>query len=61
MGFDFIMIVSLLVSQTSSLSLDMERLLVVGSTVVLLMVVQQLVALLVLSQEMSTCPSILPP
>ena len=32
----------------------------VGSTVVLLMVVQQLVALLVLSQEMSTCPSIPP-
>ena len=42
MGFDFIMIAPLLP---------------VGSCVLLLMVVQQLVAILVLSQEMSTHPS----
>ena len=43
----------------SSLSLDMGYLFLMGCSVLLLMIVQQLVALLVLSQ-MSTCPSTLP-
>ena len=45
----------------ASLSLDLEYLFLVGTSVVLLVVVQQLVAILVLSQEkMSACPSTLP-
>ena len=45
----------------SSLSLDVGYLFLVGSSIGLLMVVQQLVAILVLSQkEMSARPSTLP-
>ena len=45
----------------TSLSLDVGYLFLVGSSILLSMVVQQLVAILVLSQEeMSTCPSTLP-
>ena len=45
---------------TSSLSLDIEYLFLVSSSILLSMVVQQWVAILALSQEMSTCPSTLP-
>ena len=45
----------------ASLSLDLEYLFLVGTSIVLLVVVQQLVAILVLLQEkMSACPSTLP-
>ena len=61
MGFDFIMIApSYLVTTASCLSLDMGYLFLVGSGILLSTVVQQLVAILVLSQEMSTHPSTLP-
>ena len=61
MGFDFIMIAhSYHVTTASYLSLDVGYLFLVGSSILLSMVVQQLVAILVLSQEMSTCPSIPP-
>ena len=51
MGFDFIVIVPLLHLAASSLSLDMEYLFMLGSSVLLSMVVQQLVVILVLRQE----------
>ena len=58
MGFDFIMIAPLLPSYWASLSSNVGYLFLVGSSVLLLMAVQQLVAILVLSQEeMSTRPS----
>ena len=64
MGFDFIVIAPLPLSCCSfSLSLDMGYFFffLVGSTVLLYMVVQQLVAILVLLQEeMSIHPSTLP-
>ena len=44
----------------SSLSLDVGYLFLVGSSVLLSMVIQQLVTILVLLQEMSACPSTLP-
>ena len=58
MGFDFIMIVPLLPSVVASpLSLDERYLLLLYSNTLLSMVVQQLVVILVLSQEeMSACP-----
>ena len=62
MGFDFIVICpSYHIAVTSSLSFDMEHLFLVGSRVLLLVVVQQLVVILVLSQE-DVCvhPSTLP-
>ena len=56
MGFDFIVIAA-----APSLSLDMEYLFLVGSSALLLMVIQQLVAILVLYQEeVSADPSIPP-
>ena len=56
MGFYFIVIVPL--SAASSLSLDIEYLYLVDSSVFPSMVVQQLVVILVLlEEEMSTCPS----
>ena len=58
MRFDFIMIVPLLPFTEGSLSLDMVYLFLVSSSVLLLMAVQQLVLVLVLSQEeVDTCPS----
>ena len=61
MRFDFIMIVHpLLRIATSPLSLDVEYLPLVGSSILLLMVFQQLVAILVFLQEkMSAFPSTL--
>ena len=61
MRFDFIMIVHpLLPVATSPLSLDVEYLPLVGSSILLLMVFQQLVVILVFSQEkMSACPSLM--
>ena len=66
MGFDFIVTVPLLPSslptEVSSLSFDMGCLPLVGSSVLLPVAVEQLVAILVLLQEeMSTHPSTLPP
>ena len=46
---------------TSSLSLDVGYLFLVGSSILLLMVVQQLVAVSLLLQEMSAHPSTSPP
>ena len=47
--------------KTQSLSLDKGYLLLAGSSILLMMVVQQLAVTLVLSQEeMSACPSALP-
>ena len=62
MGFDFIMIAhSYHVTTASYLSLDVGYLFLVGSSILLSMVVQQLVAILVLLQEeRSACPFILP-
>ena len=61
MEFDFVMIVPLLpFTRAFSLSLDVGYLFLVGSSILLSMVVQQLVAILVLSQEMNTHPSTLP-
>ena len=61
MGFDFIMIApSYHVTTASCLSLDMGYLFLVGSGILLSTVVQQLVAILVLLQEMSKHPSTLP-
>ena len=52
MGFNFFMIVpSYHLAAGSSLSLDMGYLFLVGSSILLLMVVQQLAVILVLSQE----------
>ena len=62
MGFDFIVIgpSSCLVA-ASPLSLDMGYLFMVGSSVLLLMAVEQLVSIVVFSQEeTSTCSSTLP-
>ena len=61
MVFDFIMIVPLLLSHCAFLSFNMGYLFLMGSSVFLLMVVQQLVAILMfLQEEMSTHPSTLP-
>ena len=60
MVFDFIVIAPLLPSCCGFLSLDMGYLFLVGSSILLLMVVQQLVAILVLSQEMRAHPSTWP-
>ena len=62
MGFDFIGLhLSYHLVVASSLSLDAGYLFLVCSSVLLLMVVQQLVGILLFSQEqMSLCPSILP-
>ena len=59
MGFDFIVMApSYCLLVASPLLLDMEYLFLVGSSFLPLMVVQQLVVILVLSQEeMSTRPS----
>ena len=60
-GFNFIVIASLLPTCYSFLSLDVGFLFVVGFSILLSMVVQQLFAIWVLSQEeMSTSPSTLP-
>ena len=60
-GFDFIIIVPLLPSCCSLyFVLDLGYLFLVGSSILLSLVVQQLVAILVLSQVMSTHPSIPP-
>ena len=58
MGFDFIMFVPLLPCHCSFfLSLEVGYLFLMGSSILLSMVVQQLVVILVLSQEeMSACP-----
>ena len=57
MGFDFMLIVPLLpFTGAFSLSLDVGYLFLVGSSILLLMVVQQLVVILVLWQEMSAHP-----
>ena len=58
MGFDFIMFVPLLPCHCSFfLSLEVGYLFLMGSSILLSMVVQQLVVILVLSQEeISTCP-----
>ena len=61
MGFDVIVIAPLLPSYSSSLSLDMGYLFLMGSRILLLMVVQQLVVVLELSQEeRSASPSTQP-
>ena len=62
MGFDFIVMApSYCLLVASLLLLDMEYLFLVGSSFLPLMVVQQLVVILVLSQEdMSVPPSTLP-
>ena len=61
MGFDFIMIMPLLIVLLQLLIYLWMYLFLVGSSVLLSMVVQQLVANLVLSQqEMNTHPSTLP-
>ena len=60
MGFDFALIVPPHHLTVTSLSLDVDSLLVVGSSILLLMVAQQRVALLLLLQEMSTHPFTLP-
>ena len=60
MGFDFIVIepfLSCCLAAASSLSLDMGYLFLLDSSVFRLMVVQQLIAVLMLSQEMNTRPS----
>ena len=60
MGFDFIVIAPLPLSHGFSFVLKCGVSFLVGSSVLLLMVVQQLVAILVLSQEkISACPSTL--
>ena len=59
-GFHFTVIVLLYCLTTGLFVLDMEYHFLVGSGVLLSMVVQQLVAILVLLQEMSTCLSALP-
>ena len=56
MGFDFIVIAA-----APSLSLDMEYLFLVGSSALLLMVIQQLVAILVLYQEEVNADPSIPP
>ena len=57
-GFDFIMTAPLIPSHCSSFSLDMDIFFFsMGSSVLLLMVIQQLVEILVLSQETSAHPS----
>ena len=56
-GFDFIMIAALIPPHCSGLSLDMDICFVMGSSVLLVMVVQLLVEILVLSQETSAHPS----
>ena len=62
MGFDFIMIAhSYHVTTASSLSLDVGYLFLVGSSILLSIVVQQLVATLVLSQEEMSVPPSTPP
>ena len=61
LGFDFVMIVPLLLSHWSFFLFKHALSFLVGSSVLLLMVVQQLVLILVLSQEeMNTCLSTLP-
>ena len=55
-GFDFIVTVPLLLS-LCGLSLDVGYLFLVGSSILLWIAVQQLGAVLVLSQEMSSHPS----
>ena len=61
MGFDFIVIAPLLPSRGFSFVLECRVSFLVGSSVLLLMVVQHLLAILVLSQEkISACPSTLP-
>ena len=61
MGFDFIMVAPLLPSRGFSFVLECGVSFLVGSSVLLLMFVQQLLAILVLSQEkISACPSTLP-
>ena len=62
MGFDLIVIMPLAPSCCSLFFvLDMGYLFLVGSSLLLSMVVQQLVAILVLMlEEMNTCPSPLP-
>ena len=59
-GMGFIVIVPLLPSHCGFLSLDVEYLFLVGSSVLQWMVVQQLAAILVLLQEMSECSFTLP-
>ena len=60
MRFNFIVIAFLLPTCYSFLSLDVGFLFVVGFSILLSMVVQQLFAIWVLSLEMSTSPSTLP-
>ena len=61
MGFDFTVLrLFYHLAEASSLSLDVGNLLLVCSSILLQMVVQQLVAILVFPQEeISTCPSTL--
>ena len=57
-GFDFILIAPLLLPPCFSFVLGVRYLFLVGSSILLSMVVQQLVVIVVLSQEkMSACPS----
>ena len=61
MGFDFIRLCSSYhLAVASSLSLDMGYLFLVCSSILLSMVVQQLVVILVFSQEKSECTSFYP-
>ena len=56
MKFDFIMVVPLLLSCCSFLSLDMGYLFLVGSSILLSMIIQQLfVTLELLQEEMNAC------
>ena len=61
MGFDFIMTVSLLLSHCGFFFVFGHEVsfVLVGSNILLLMVIHQLAVIWVLSQEMSTHPSIL--
>ena len=60
MGFIFIVLERLLDLVVSYLCLDVGHPFLAGSRVLLWMVVQQLVAISLLLQEMSACPSTLP-
>ena len=60
MGFYFMLIASYHITE-DSLSLVMGYLFLVGSSILLLMVVEQLVAVLVLSQEEMSVPPSTPP
>ena len=57
-GYGMLLCLCYHLAEASSLSLDMGYLFLVGSSILLSMVVQQLVVILVLSQEIRAQPSI---